>query len=74
MPRAVDDLIPDWRRIFYGDPPCWQLDARREHVRAGRPLGTPAFVADLERKVGRQLAPAKRGRKRKATTGPANVH
>jgi putative transposase len=28
----------------------------------GRPLGTEAFIARLERKTGRSLKPAKRGR------------
>ena len=71
-PRALDDLVPDWRRFLDDDPPGWQLDVLREHVRTGRPLGTPAFVADLERQVGRQLTPAKRGRKRRGTPGSAN--
>jgi hypothetical protein len=66
---AWDGLIPDWRRFLDDDPPSWQLDVLREHARTGRPLGTPAFIADLERQVGRQLAPAKRGRKRRETNG-----
>lgn len=32
----------------------------------GRPMGSPAFVADLEKRLGRTLAPAKRGPKPKA--------
>ena len=71
QPRAQDDLIPDWRRFLDDDPPSWQLDVLPEHVRTGRPLGTPVFVADLEQQVGRRLAPAKRGRKRRETAGPA---
>jgi REP-associated tyrosine transposase len=34
----------------------------------GRPLGTDAFIARLERKSGRALKPAKRGRKPGAET------
>ncbi|MEZ5904815.1 MAG: hypothetical protein R3C69_06830 [Geminicoccaceae bacterium] len=41
-----------------------QLEVLREHVRTGRPLGTPDFVADVERRLGRALAPASSGRKR----------
>ena len=29
----------------------------------GRPLGSPGFLADIERRTGRTLAPAKRGPK-----------
>jgi len=46
-------------------PPGWRLDVLREHVRTGRPLGATDFVADVERRLGRTLAPAKRGRKPK---------
>ena len=35
----------------------------RQAETIGRPLGTKAFIARLERKTGRTLAPAKRGRK-----------
>jgi putative transposase len=34
----------------------------------GRPLGSPAFVAELERRLGRTLAPGKRGRKPKISS------
>ncbi len=70
--RALDGLIPDWRRFLDEKPPGWQLDVLREHVRTGRPLGTPAFVAGLERAIGRRLAPARRGRRRKETSGRAD--
>ena len=72
--RALDDLIPDWRRFLDDAPRSWQLFELREHARTGRPLGTPAFVADLKRRIGRRLAPAKRGRKRRVTSGPASVN
>lgn len=70
--RALDGLIPDWRRFLDEKPPGWQLDVLREHVRTGRPLGTPAFVAGLERAMGRRLVPARRGRRRKETSGRAD--
>jgi putative transposase len=42
------------------DPP-----ALRESTHTGRPLGTPEFVAELERSVSRSLAPRKGGRPKK---------
>jgi putative transposase len=42
------------------------LDRLRGHVRTGRPLGSPAFVARLEKRLGRTLAPQRRGRKPRA--------
>jgi putative transposase len=63
--RGLDHLVPDWRSFLDDDPPSWQLDVLREHVRTGRPLGATDFVADVERRLGRTLAPAKRGRKPK---------
>ncbi len=36
------------------------------HERTGRPLGSPSFVADLEKILTRPLAPKKRGPKRKS--------
>jgi len=35
----------------------------------GRPMGTPAFIASVERALGRTVTPAKRGRKLKAPSG-----
>ncbi len=67
----LDHLVPDWRSFLDDVPPSWQLDVLRQHVRTGRPLGAPAFVANVERRLGRPLAPAKRGRKRKVA-GTAN--
>jgi putative transposase len=44
-------------------------DALRRGERTGRPLGSAAFVEDLERRLGRPLAPQKPGRKPKAAGG-----
>lgn len=41
------------------------LEDLRGHERTGRPLGAAAFVADLEARLGRPLAPRKPGRKPK---------
>ena len=41
------------------------LGRLRRYGRTGRPLGSPGFVADLERRLHRRLAPRKPGRPRK---------
>jgi len=70
LPTGVRPLL-----AAFDGPPTRQIDVQRAPVRTGRTLGTPAFVADLERRVGRQLASAKRSRKRsrkrRETIGPA---
>ena len=63
--RGLDHMVADWRSFLDDVPPGWRLDVLREHVRTGRPLGATDFVADVERRLGRTLAPAKRGRKPK---------
>ncbi len=39
------------------------FDALRKAEKTGRPLGSPKFIARLERRLGRALAPQRRGRK-----------
>jgi hypothetical protein len=41
----------------------------REHTRTGRPLGGIRFIARLEQKLGRRLAPLKRGPKSRGSRG-----
>jgi putative transposase len=43
-----------------------EQDSIRRHERTGRPLGNKSFVSQLERILGRELAPKKPGRKPKA--------
>ena len=61
---------------FVDDPKAWRFLLRkgmadeegaalRERTRTGRPLGTPDFVARLERRLHRVLKPRKPGRKPK---------
>jgi len=57
------ELVPDWAAYLAAPTPGETLDALRRHQRTGRPLGGEAFVAGLERTLGRTLRPAKRGRK-----------
>jgi len=44
---------------------CDDIETIRLHTRTGRPLGTEAFVQEVETAVGRCLRPRKRGRKPK---------
>ena len=39
-----------------------QAEAIRRNTHSGRPLGTPGFVADLEERLRRRLAPDRGGR------------
>jgi putative transposase len=55
--------IRDFRELLRGDADDPAFAALRAVERTGRPLGTPEFVADLERRLRRPLAPRKRGRK-----------
>ena len=60
---------PDWVGLLATRPSRVTLETIRLHARSGRPLGPPAFVAELERRTGRKLTPGKRGRPRKTVTG-----
>ena len=58
-------LLPDWRRLFMAED--WAAEsAVKEAIGSGRPAGAPEFVAHLEKKARRKLAPPGRGRPRKA--------
>jgi putative transposase len=58
--------VPDWAAFLAAGLDQGTMEALRRGERTGRPLGTPAFIADLEVRVGRRLAPRKAGRKPKA--------
>ncbi|MDY6825099.1 MAG: transposase [Thermodesulfobacteriota bacterium] len=55
----------DWRQFLAGAFSNEELEDIRKHSRTSRPLGSSAFVAELEHKLGRKLKPQKPGRKRK---------
>jgi putative transposase len=61
--------FPDWRAYLKGGLTEAEIDALRSHSRTGRPLGSPAFLRRLERKLDRPLAARPRGRPRKAQEG-----
>lgn len=58
--------VSNWR-AFLGEPDPEDLAAQlHTHENTGRPLGKKAFVARLEKRVGRPLAPRRPGRKPKS--------
>jgi len=55
------DRVGDWSR-FLGAPPDENAALEiRKHQSTGRPLGSDAFIDELERKLGRPLRPRKPG-------------
>jgi len=53
--------VSDWRGFLAGEEAEDVLHQIRRHARTGRPLGGPDFVVDIERRLGRILAPCKPG-------------
>ena len=56
----------EWRSFLAESESAADLAALRRFTHTGRPLGSPEFVAGLERSMLRRLAPRKRGRPNKA--------
>ena len=59
------ERIDDWYALLADDAPVTELETLRRHSRVGRPLGSNAFVCELEHQAGRRLRPCKAGRKPK---------
>jgi putative transposase len=59
--------IGDWREFLAGGTTAEERAAIRSHESTGRPLGSPAFVSRLEKRLGRTLARQKPGQKPAAT-------
>jgi putative transposase len=57
--------VSDWREYLGTGPDSTDTDLLRLHIRTGRPLGSPGFIRKLEARVGRRLAPQRRGPKPK---------
>ncbi len=51
------ERIPDWRRFIGERTEPEMLDVLRKHAVTGMPLGSEAFVRQIEAKVGRTLLP-----------------
>ncbi len=63
--KAVLDLVDDWRKLLVQPLAAAELKSVGACERTGRPLGPPAFVQRLEKKLGRTLARQKPGPKPK---------
>lgn len=57
------DRIGDWRAFLAEGTSKEEFNAIRGHESTGRPLGSPAYVARLEKRLGRTLARQKPGPK-----------
>jgi len=55
--------VADWREYLGTEPDSTDTELLRRHLRTGRPLGSPEFVESLEARIGRVLAPLRRGPK-----------
>lgn len=66
--RPVLDWVSDWRSLLMADDSVERRKLLRRHTRTGRPLGSPDFLAKLERITGSSLAPGKPGRPRREKT------
>lgn len=62
--RPLLDRIPDFAAMLRTNADDPAFEPLRAAERTGRPLGSRAFIARLERKLMRDLAPRKRGRPR----------
>jgi putative transposase len=63
------DRVPDFASLLKGPPEELFEDLRRAEL-TGRPVGSMAFLARLEKRLGRPLRPQKRGPKpKKAASG-----
>ncbi len=58
-------LVDDWAEFLEDGLEASAAEALRRHERSGRPLGGESFLAALERRLGRTLAPRRRGPKPK---------
>jgi putative transposase len=53
--------VADWREYLSTEEDSTDAELVRRHLRTGRPLRSPEFVESLEARIGRVLAPRKRG-------------
>ncbi|HOX37365.1 MAG TPA: transposase [Candidatus Brocadiia bacterium] len=59
------DIWPRWGEVLAAGLTDAEAECLRLHERTGRPLGNEGFVAGLESRLDRRLAPGKPGRPRK---------
>jgi len=67
--RTLMGLVEDWRGFLAGGMGAGAAAELEKHLSTGRPLGSEGFVRRVEKLIGRELMPRKRGwrkgRKRK---------
>ncbi len=61
--RPLLDRAPRFADLIEGEADGAAFTALRRSELIGRPLGSPGFIAGIESRLGRTLAPGKRGRK-----------
>ena len=66
--RPLLALVDDWAEFLEDGIEASAAEALRRHERTGRPLGGEPFLVALERRLGRALAPQRRGPKPKLST------
>jgi putative transposase len=59
------DLVVDWKSYLREENDVNLTDEIRRHVRTGRPLGSEAFIENLEQQLKRTLRRGKPGPKAK---------
>jgi putative transposase len=59
--RPLLDLVPGWQQYVDETDTDTLHEQLNLHARTGRPLGSEAFVEDLEARLGRVLRPKKPG-------------
>ena len=68
--KPLLDRAPRFADLIEGEPDADEFRPLRRSELIGRPLDSPAFVEAVARRLGRRLAPCKRGRNRAPTTKP----
>jgi len=61
--KPLIDRAPHFADLIEGEPDAEAFVRLRRSELIGRPLGSPAFVAAIEKRLGRALKPGKHGRK-----------
>ena len=57
------DLVDDWRAFLDDGIEKKTVERFQQHERTGRPLGSEAFLEDLETRIGRRVRPGRPGPK-----------
>jgi REP-associated tyrosine transposase len=63
LDRPFPGSIDDWNSWLMAGLEHAQMTVLRQNTAAGRPTGPDSFLAEIERRSGRSLAPRRRGRK-----------